>query len=88
MNHSRTKLAAIAAAAAMTLVPVGAASAKQGADDPPGHVRHGNGADDAQPHLRNGADDSAAARPQARRGNGKRGQRRNGRLRHHGPNHR
>jgi hypothetical protein len=46
------KLTALAAAATMAIGGAGAgvAQAKHGADDPAGHVRHGNGADDAQPH--------------------------------------
>jgi hypothetical protein len=38
------------------------AVAKNGADDPAGHVRHGHGADDARAHkhhAKGGADDSA-----------------------------
>jgi hypothetical protein len=39
----------------------GVASARQGADDPAGHVRHGHRADDAGTHARRGrgADDGA-----------------------------
>jgi hypothetical protein len=45
------KLTAIAAAATMAIGgSAGIAQARHGADDPAGHVRHGQGADDAQPH--------------------------------------
>jgi hypothetical protein len=47
------KLTAIAAAAMMALGgTAGIAQARHGADDPAGHVRHGNGADDATPHAK------------------------------------
>jgi hypothetical protein len=40
MHSKRSKILLSIAAAAVLAVPAGA-SAKQGADDPPGHVRHG-----------------------------------------------
>jgi hypothetical protein len=46
------KITAFAATAAIALGSAGAAQARHGADDPAGHVRHGNGADDAQPHAK------------------------------------
>ncbi|MEA2445090.1 MAG: hypothetical protein QOJ12_2382 [Thermoleophilales bacterium] len=69
------KLAALGAAAIMALSAVGVAQARQGADDPAGHVRHGNGRDDAKPHFKHGSDDRA-------------GHRRHGHGRDDGPNHR
>jgi hypothetical protein len=59
------KLKKIAVAALIGLATIGATSevawARQGADDPAGHVRHGGGADDAAGHQRHGrgADDAA-----------------------------
>jgi hypothetical protein len=41
MRSSRTKVLLSIAAAAALAVPAGA-SARHGADDPPGHVRHGS----------------------------------------------
>jgi hypothetical protein len=41
MHSSHTKVLLSIAAAAALAVPAGA-TAKQGADDPPGHVRHGS----------------------------------------------
>jgi hypothetical protein len=38
------------------------AFARHGADDPAGHVRHGNGADDGARHARHGGDDGARHR--------------------------
>jgi hypothetical protein len=46
------KITAFAATAAIALGSAGVAQASHGADDPAGHVRHGNGADDAQPHAK------------------------------------
>jgi hypothetical protein len=52
------KLKKIAVAALIGLATIGATSevawARQGADDAPGHVRHGRGADDAPGHVRHG----------------------------------
>jgi hypothetical protein len=64
-----TFLTALAAAALLAIGGTGVASAKHGADDPAGHVRH-NGADDGKKHkkhrhhakhstARHGADDPA-----------------------------
>jgi hypothetical protein len=60
------KLAVLGAAATMALGGVGIAQARQGADDPAGHQRHGNGKDDAQPHFKRGADDRAGHRRHGR----------------------
>jgi hypothetical protein len=42
----------IAASAIASLALAGSAQARQGADDPAGHIRHGRSADDAQPHAK------------------------------------
>jgi hypothetical protein len=99
MKRTTSKLTIFAAVSAMALGGVGAAQAKNGADDPAGHQRHGKGADDAQPHFRNGADDPAGdqrrgrgrddVKPHARHGaDDAKGHRRHGRGRDDGPNHR
>jgi hypothetical protein len=50
-----------------TALNTGSAVARQGADDPVGHVRHGHGADDPRAHkARHGADDKAADDKRAR----------------------
>ncbi|MEA2478234.1 MAG: hypothetical protein QOJ07_156 [Thermoleophilaceae bacterium] len=59
MNQTARRLAAFGGVVAIALGGAGAAQARQGADDPAGHVRHGRGADDVQPHARQGADDPA-----------------------------
>ncbi|MEY2472109.1 MAG: hypothetical protein QOK28_1438 [Actinomycetota bacterium] len=55
------KLRKIAVAALIGMATIvstaGVASARQGADDPAGHVRHGHRADDGANHQRGGADD-------------------------------
>jgi hypothetical protein len=55
MNTRTARIAALSAIASLAIA--GSAQAKHGADDPAGHVRHGNGADDVQPHHKRGADD-------------------------------
>ncbi|MEY2569099.1 MAG: hypothetical protein QOE35_3628 [Actinomycetota bacterium] len=53
----------LAAGLLLTVIAIGGTSgtafARQGADDPAGHVRHGRGADDPAGHVRHGrgADD-------------------------------
>jgi hypothetical protein len=52
-----------------TALNTGSAVARQGADDPVGHVRHGHGADDPRAHKARhgrGADDKAADDKRAR----------------------
>jgi hypothetical protein len=60
----------------------GVATAKQGADDPPGHVRHGRGADDGARHAR-----SSSHRRHGRGSDDGPGHRRHGRGSDDGPNH-
>lgn len=75
-QHTRLT-AAIGAALALAVAAPVVAVAKNGADDPPGHVRHGRGADDSKQRrvVKNrGADD----RP---------GHARHGRGTDDGPNH-
>ena len=58
-QHTRLT-AAIGAALALAVAAPVVAVAKNGADDPPGHVRHGRGADDNKPRGASkvrGADD-------------------------------
>jgi hypothetical protein len=54
MKPNTSKLTALAAVAAIGLgtAGLGSAEARHGADDPAGHVRHGNGADDGKRHAK------------------------------------
>jgi hypothetical protein len=70
----------------------GLASARQGADDPPGHVRHGRGADDPAGHVRHSGTDDSRRSSRARRAR-KQSDDGPGHIRHSrgsddGPNHR
>jgi Ni/Co efflux regulator RcnB len=99
MKPTTSKLSAMAAAGVLALSAVGVAQARQGADDPAGHQRHGRGADDAQPHFKHRADDRAGdqrrgrgkddAKPHFKRGaDDPAGDQRHGRGNDDGPNHR
>lgn len=78
-------LIALMATAALVFGTIGIADAKNGADDPAGHIVGGHGADDtAAGQAAPGTDDNPGAHD--RGGHHKRGK--HGRNhRHHGPNH-
>jgi hypothetical protein len=82
MRTRTIRIAALSAVASLALA--GGASAKNGADDPAGHVRHG--ADDGVVHVRNGADDPA--NHDARDDRVKKDTKKARHHRHHGRHHR
>ena len=66
MNLVGRKLTALAGVAVIALGGAGMAQAKNGADDPPGHVSGGHGADDGAGHVRHGSHSRADRKRLAR----------------------